>query len=108
MQPQIEWDMFPNYRVLFLAGLLAAPALNAQDVMVFTNGERLVGKFLRSNGAGATFHSDTLGDVTVDWSKVRELQSSQTFAVVPKNVELRRHADISNIPQGRIAVADQK
>jgi hypothetical protein len=100
--------MLQNYRVLFLAGLAAAPALFAQDVMVFTDGERLVGKFLRSNGASATFKSDAIGEITVDWSKVKELQSSQAFAIVPKNVELKRNADTSMIPEGTIAVADQK
>jgi hypothetical protein len=62
---------------LLLAGWLAAPALFAQDVMVFTDGERLVGKFLRSNGGSAMFRSDALGETTVDWSKVKEPQSSQ-------------------------------
>jgi hypothetical protein len=100
--------------ILLLAGLVAAPALFAQgaapspDVMVFNDGERLVGKFLRSNGASAVFKSDAIGEITVDWSKVKELQSSQAFAVIPKNVVLKRGADTSNIPQGTIAVADQK
>src|SRR5579863_2874999 len=94
--------------ILLLAGLVAAPTLFAQDVMVFNDGERLVGKFVRSNGASATFKSDAIGEITVDWSKVKELQSSQAFAVVPKNVELKRNADTSKIPEGTIAVADQK
>jgi Protein of unknown function, DUF481 len=95
-------------RALLPAVVLAAPVLFAQDVVVFTDGERLVGKFLRSNGASATFKSDAIGEVTVDWSKIKELQSSQEFAVLPKNVELKRNADISKIPEGKIAVADQK
>src|SRR5580658_1481614 len=94
--------------VVFLAGLLTAPALLAQDVMVFADGERLAGKFVRSNGASATFKSDAIGEITVDWSKVKELQSSQAFAVIPKNVQLKRNADTSKIPEGTIAVADQK
>src|SRR5580658_4749437 len=94
--------------VVFLAGLLTAPALLAQDVMVFTDGERLMGKFVRSNGASATFKSDAIGEITVPWSKVKELQSSQAFAVIPKNVVLTRKADTSTIPEGKIAVADQK
>jgi hypothetical protein len=93
---------------LLIVTLATVPALLAQDVMVFTDGERLVGKFLRSNGASAVFKSDAIGEVTVDWSKVRELQSSTVFAVVPKNVELKRNADLSRIPEGAIAVADQK
>src|ERR1700690_4488834 len=100
--------MLRNYRVLLLAGLITAPALFAQDVIVFADGERLVGKFVQSNGASVTFKSDVLGEVTVDWSKVKEVQSSQAFAVVPKNVELKRNSDLSKIPAGKIAVADQK
>jgi hypothetical protein len=96
-----------NCRALVLAGVLTAVAF-AQDVMVFTDGERLVGKFLRSNGASAVFRSDAIGEITVDWSKVKELQSTQAFAVIPKNVVLKRNADISNVPEGTIAVADQK
>src|SRR5580693_4397401 len=100
--------MFPEFsRSLLIAGLLTAPVF-AQDVLVFTDGERLMGKFLRSSGASATFKSDAIGEITVDWSKVKELQSSQTFAVVPKNVVLTRNADTSKIPEGTIAVADQK
>jgi AraC-like DNA-binding protein len=100
--------------ILLLAGLVTAPALFAQgaapspDVMVFNDGERLVGKLVRSNGASAVFKSDVLGEITVDWAKVKELQSSQTFAVIPKNVVLKRGADTSKIPEGTIAVADQK
>src|SRR5580698_4820762 len=94
--------------ILLLAGLLTAPALFAQDVIVFTDEERLVGKFVRSNGASAIFKSDAIGEITVAWSKVKELQSSQAFAVIPKNVKLKRNADTSNIPEGTIAVADHK
>jgi hypothetical protein len=94
--------------VLFLAVLLGTPMLFAQDVMVFTDGERLMGKFVRSNGASATFKSDAIGEITVPWAKIKELQSSQAFAVLPKNIKLKRNADTSKIPEGTIAVADQK
>ena len=100
--------MFRKWEVLFLACVTAAPALFAEDVMVFTDGERLLGKFVRSNGASAVFKSDAIGEITADWSKVKELQSSQAFAVIPKNVVLKRNADTSKIPEGTIAVADQK
>ncbi|HWF10190.1 MAG TPA: DUF481 domain-containing protein [Bryobacteraceae bacterium] len=97
---------------LLLAALVASSMVWAQapaaDVVVFNNGERVMGKLLRSNGSSVTFHSDTLGDITFDWSKVKELDSSQSFAVLPKNVHLTKHADTSAIPEGKIAVADQK
>jgi hypothetical protein len=95
-----------------LVTLVASSLLWAQapppDVVVFTNGERLVGKLVRSNDSSVTFKSDTLGDITFDWSKVKELQSSQSFAVLPRNVHLTKHADTSAIPEGKIAVAEQK
>jgi Protein of unknown function, DUF481 len=100
--------MLKRSKALLLSCMLTAPALFAQDVMVFTDGERLMGKFVRSNGASAIFKSDAIGEITVDWSKVKELQSSQAFAVIPKNVVLTRKADTSKIPEGKIAVADQK
>jgi len=67
-----------------------------------------VGKLESSKGSSLTFKSDMVGEITVDWSKVKELHSQQAFAVVPKNVELKRNADVSKIPEGNIAVADQK
>src|SRR5438874_7439309 len=106
MQPWIKWGM--SNRWLFLAALFAAPALFAQDVLEFNNGEKLIGKFERSNGASLTFKSDMAGEITADWSKVKELHSSEIFAVVPKNVELEKKVDLSKIPEGAIAVADQK
>ncbi len=102
-----------NGGVLWIACLAAAPLFAQQpadnkDVMVFTDGERVVGKFERSNGGSAVFKSDAIGEITVDWSKVRELTTSQKFAVIPKNVVLKQHGDTSKVPEGNIAVADQK
>jgi len=94
--------------------LLAASALYAQkpaeskDVMVFNTDERVVGKFVRSNGSSVVFKSDALGEITVDWSIIRELTTSQPFAVIPKNVILKHRADAAKIPEGSIAIADQK
>ena len=94
--------------IFLLASLLTASGLWGQDVLVFDDGERLVGKLVRSNGKSATFKSDAVGEVTVDLTKVKELQTKQAFAVIPQGVELRRGADISKIPEGTIALADQK
>lgn len=96
------------------AGLLAARLLSAQagkteaDTLGLVDGEKLLGHFEQSNGSSVKFKSDVLGEVTVDWSKVKELHTSQKFAVLPKDVKLKKNADISGIPQGNIAVADQK
>jgi len=100
--------MLRNSGILLLGSLLTASGIFAQDVLVFADGERLVGKLIRSNGKSATFKSDAVGEVTVDLSKVKELQTKEAFAVIPKGVELRRGGDISKIPEGTITVADQK
>jgi hypothetical protein len=105
--------MFTKPAIIGLAEFLTAALLLGQvaspekDVIVFMNGERLVGHLESSNGKAVHFKSDTVGELSVDWSTVRELHSSQTFAVIPKNVELKNGADVSKIPQGTISVADQ-
>ncbi len=76
-----------------LGGQPAAPAKPDPDVLLFTDGERLTGHFVKSSGSSLTFKSDALGEITVDWSKVKELQSSAKVAVIPKGVRLRKRAD---------------
>jgi Protein of unknown function, DUF481 len=97
--------------VFGIARISAQPAGQAKpdpDVLLFSDGERLTGHFVKSAGSSLTFHSDTLGDITVDWSKVKELQSSAKVAVIPKNVMLRKRADSSSIPQGTLSMQDQQ
>ncbi len=103
-----------QYGRVCVAVCLAAHLLSAQtakpepDVLELVDGEKLLGHFEQSNGASIKFKSDALGEVTVDWSKVRELHTSQKFAVLPKDLKLKKNADVSKIPQGNIAAADQK
>jgi hypothetical protein len=78
------------------------------DVLLFIDGEKLTGHFVKSTGTSLTFKSDALGEITVDWSKVKELQSSAKVAVIPKNVRLRKRIDASTIPQGTLSVQDQQ
>jgi hypothetical protein len=94
--------------VVDLHGQPAAPAKPDPDVLLFTDGERLTGHFVKSSGASLTFKSDTLGDITVEWSKVKELQSSAKVAVIPKGVRLRKRADAATIAQGTLSVEDQQ
>ncbi len=107
-------NMLIRYPLFCVAGLLAARLLSAQagkpepDVLLLVDGERLVGHFEQSDGSSVKFKSDVLGSLTVDWSKVKELHTAQKFAVIPKNVELKKNADVSSIPQGAVEVADQK
>jgi hypothetical protein len=93
------------------AGLSAQQTGQAKpdpDVLLLMDGERLTGHFVKSAGSSLTFKSDALGDITVDWSKVKDLQSSAKVAVIPKNAKLRKGADGSSIPQGTLSMQDQQ
>src|SRR5271155_2615212 len=94
-------------------GLVGVAVLAGQpkpeaDVLLFTDGERLTGHFVKSSGSSLTFKSDALGEITVDWSKVKELQSSAKVAVIPKGIRLRKRAEAANIAQGTLSVQDQQ
>jgi hypothetical protein len=88
-------------------GFAQSAAKPDPDVLIFVNGEKLVGKLVRSNGATVIFHSDSLGDVKADWSKIQELHSAGKFVVVGKGVQLNRNSDLSKLPQGSVAMADK-
>jgi hypothetical protein len=98
----------------WVAGFLASQILYAQnakpdpDVVVLVDDEKLVGPFEQADGTSLKFKSDIVGEVTIDWSKVKELHTSKKYAVIPKGAELHRNSDLSTIPQGTIAAADQK
>jgi len=102
---------------LGLATLNVAPGLPAQnakpdgkqepDVLIFTDDERLIGHLVRSTGASVTFKSDMAGEITVEWSKIRELRTRQPFAVVQKNVKVHRHEDAGQVPQGTIVMSGE-
>ena len=89
------------------AGLHAQAAKPDPDVVVFPNGEKLIGHFESFTGGSAKFKSDTLGEITIDLSKVQELHSSQKFAVIKKDVKLGKGETDGQIPRGTIAVADK-
>src|SRR6185437_4821824 len=98
---------------LLLFCLLATLHLVAQtqpgpDVLIFNDGEKLIGHLVGSTGNSVTFKSDMAGEITVDWAKVKELHSSANFAIAEKGVVFGRHDDPTKVPQGTVAVTDQK
>jgi len=100
-------------KLALVLSLLGVANLHGQpkadpDVLLFTDGERLTGHFVKSTGSALTFKSDALGDITVDWSKVKELQTSAKVAVIPKGVRLRKPGDAGTIAQGTLSVQDQQ
>lgn len=93
--------------LLAVTGLLAQTAA-PPDVILFNNGDKLVGHFVRSTGANVTFHSDAIGDLTIDWSKVKELQTNAKVAIIRKGVHLARRSESEGVPKGTLAMHDQQ
>lgn len=77
------------------------------DVLILINGDKLTGQLENTTGPSVVFKSDLAGEVTVDWSKIKEIHSNRQFAIVPKNVRLKRHASTDAIPQGNLQLADK-
>jgi hypothetical protein len=94
----------------FAAGTDAAAAKDDKkappDVVVFTNGDQLSGTFIREVAGTVTFHSDIVGDINVDWDKIKELRTQSKLAILDKSVTPQRGKLPSNVPQGTISVAD--
>jgi hypothetical protein len=85
------------------AGLAADAPKPGTDVVVFSNGDQLTGKLLYSDGGKLVFHSDIAGDVKVGWDKVKELKSSQQFAVLQKGQKVNKKTPDSQVPQGTLS-----
>jgi Protein of unknown function, DUF481 len=86
----------------------AGAAKPQPDVLIFTDGEKLIGQLKSAKGDSVVFKSDMAGEITVAWSKIQELRTARPFAVIAKNAKLRRHADVSQVPQGDVVMTDQK
>jgi len=92
-------------------GQAAAPAAkpaSVPDVIVFNNGDQLSGKFLRSVGGSAVFHSDIAGDITVSWDKVKEIHSSSKFVVLKKGFVSKRNELPAHLPSGSLTVENKE
>jgi hypothetical protein len=104
-------------RPILLLSLGLAAWLHAQDkpaapkpepdTLILNDGEKLIGHLVAAHGASVTFKSDVLGQVTVDWSKIKELHSAQKFAVIKKDVKLGRRSDVSGVPKGVVSLNGQ-
>ena len=63
-----------------------APAAEPKsDVVVFTNGDQLTGTMERGVGDSVVFKSDTVGEITIPMSKVKELRTRGSFVVIRKD-----------------------
>src|SRR4051812_16441452 len=104
--------------VAILFSLVSGNALYAQaaptgpagspDVLLFRNGEKLMGQLQSATGSTVTFKSEMAGVITVEWAKVQELQTSGNFAVIPKGVMLNHSGDASKVARGSISVKENQ
>ncbi len=87
--------------------LSAQAAAAPPDVLVLSNGDTLHGKFVNAINGKVTFHSDPLGDFTLEWDKIKELHTSGSFAVFDKNVNIRGKKGAATLPTGTLEVANK-
>jgi hypothetical protein len=64
---------------------MAQAAKPQPDTIVFTNGDQLTGTFERALGDSVVFKSDMAGEITVPFSKIKQLRSGSDFAVLRTN-----------------------
>lgn len=83
------------------------PAQNEPDEMILNDGERVIGHLEQSSGSTVKFKSDILGELSVDWSKIKELHSSQKFAVIEKSATVKNKQQVRSAPVGSVSVQDQ-
>jgi len=69
--------------------LLCIGALRA-DTLTFTNGDQLSGTLVRADAKECIFKSDMAGTVTVPWSHIRELQTTDPYVVVGADAQVRQ------------------
>ncbi len=92
---------------VFAVSSLRAQAPKQPDLLVFVNGERLTGTLEKADAKTLTFKSIMAGEIVVAWSNVKELHSSQTFAVLKPNMKLTRKGALAAVPEGAIAAEDK-
>jgi hypothetical protein len=92
-----------------LAGLerVEAQAKAAPDELVLSDGDTLHGKLVSSADGKIIFHTDSLGDITLAWDKVKELHTNGKFAVLDKNASVLRKKEAAQIPLGTVEMSSQ-
>jgi hypothetical protein len=100
----------PRVALLAVIAALVSPQCPAQkptppaDVLVLSDGDTLHGKLVNEVGGKITFHTESLGDVTVTWDKIKELHAGGNLAVLDKTVKRGRKKHEDQIPSGSIDV----
>ena len=84
-----------------------AQAKPAPDELVLSDGDTLHGKLVSSADGKIIFHTDSLGDVTLAWDKVKELHTNGKFAVLDKNANVLKKKEAAQIPLGTVEMSNQ-
>jgi hypothetical protein len=74
----------------------------APDTLVLSDGTILHGKLVKEAGGTITFHTDSLGDVSVAWDKIKELHATEDFAVLSTAAKHRGKKSGGRLPTGPI------
>ena len=93
--------------LLASAGVRGQASKPEPDTVVFPNGEKLIGHFEGFTGGAAKFKSETMGEITIDLSKVQELRTSERYAVIKKGVQLARGEKDGVIQVGILSVKNK-
>jgi Protein of unknown function, DUF481 len=72
------------------------------DVLVLSNGDTLHGKVVQEAGGTVTFHSESLGDITLSWDKIQSLHTAEVFAVMTPEMKKRTKRAALNLPTGTV------
>jgi Protein of unknown function, DUF481 len=86
----------------------AKPAPPPPDSVLLSNGDTLHGRLVNAAGGKVTFHTDSLGDISIDWDKIKELHTTGNYAVVNSELNQIKKKNAASIPTGTLAVTDQK
>lgn len=78
----------------------------AHDTLTFSNGDVLHGKLNREVGGTVYFQSDVLGEISVPWSKIRSLQTGESYVVLENKPGVRIRRSVLDAAQGTVTMAD--
>jgi len=79
----------------------------APDTLVLKDGDTLHGKLTKEADGSITFHTESLGDVTVKWDDIKELHATEDFAVLSTSMKHRGKKSAGQIPSGPIDATNE-
>lgn len=79
----------------------------APDTLVLKNGDTLHGKMTKEEDGTITFHTESLGDVTVKWDDIKELHATEDFVVLSTTAKNPGKKAAENLPTGPIDATNE-